>query len=143
MTPNTSVFAGHRDAGSQRPEPHAVSKGDSSRSRGCVHQDPHRCRLHAALGPEDPLVSVGPCSKIPRNRGEATETQSHSKWPGAPEPPPGLIQRRNKERGFLTLAPLSVRLYLRPVSSALLSILSTENGLIAHGPQISSEPSKH
>lgn len=51
-------LVGHRDAGPQRSEPDAVREGDGERSRGRLHQDPHRRRIHPALGPQDTLVPV-------------------------------------------------------------------------------------
>ena len=50
--------AGYRYAGPQCSEPDAVCEGDSERSRGSVHQDTYRLRLHPALGAQDPLVPV-------------------------------------------------------------------------------------
>lgn len=52
------VCVGHRDARTQRSEPDAVCERDRAWGRGSLHQDPHRRRLHPALGPQDSLVPV-------------------------------------------------------------------------------------
>lgn len=58
---------GHRNAGRQRPESHAVRQGDRSRRRGRQHQDPLRPdQPKPALGTSSAVVSILKRRSVPK-----------------------------------------------------------------------------